>query len=64
MSITMASGPMPNTVVDFWRMIWEKKLPTVVMLTRCFEGRVGGLVLTAEMDCMSLVDVFCCVEKV
>ena len=64
MSITMATGPMPNTVVDFWRMIWEKKLPTIVMLTRCFEGRVGGLVLTVEMDCMSLVDVFYCIEKV
>ena len=41
-------GPMPNTVGDFWRMIWEKKLPTVVMLTRCFEGRVGHCVLIQE----------------
>ena len=31
---------MPNTVSDFWRMIWEKKLPTIVMLTRAFEGKV------------------------
>jgi protein tyrosine phosphatase len=33
-------GPMPKTVSDFWRMIWEKKLPTIVMLTRVFEGKV------------------------
>ena len=39
-SVTIETGPMPNTVDDFWRMIWEKKLPTVVMFTRCFEGRV------------------------
>ena len=36
-------GPMSNTVSDFWRMIWEKKLPTVVMLTRVFEGRVCSI---------------------
>ena len=33
-------GPMPKTVGDFWRMIWEKELPTIVMLTRVFEGKV------------------------
>ena len=37
----MVTGPMPNTVSDFWRMIWENKLPTVVMLTRCQEGKVS-----------------------
>ena len=29
---------MPNSVSDFIRMIWEYKLPTVVMLTKCNEG--------------------------
>ncbi|ORU90922.1 MAG: hypothetical protein A6F71_08235 [Cycloclasticus sp. symbiont of Poecilosclerida sp. M] len=24
---------MPNTEADFWRMIWEKKLNNIVMLT-------------------------------
>ena len=33
-------GPLPNTLDDFWRMIWEQKIPTVVMLTNCFEDRV------------------------
>jgi len=33
-----AQGPMPNTFSDFWRMIWEHRLVTVVMLTKCTEA--------------------------
>nr|XP_056707926.1 receptor-type tyrosine-protein phosphatase eta-like [Euleptes europaea] len=32
-----AQGPLPNTVQDFWRMIWEKSIHTIVMLTKCIE---------------------------
>ncbi|KAL5486720.1 hypothetical protein EMCRGX_G019237 [Ephydatia muelleri] len=33
-----AQGPTDETVNDFWRMVWEKRLGTIVMLTRCIES--------------------------
>ncbi|KAL7870971.1 hypothetical protein SRHO_G00084680 [Serrasalmus rhombeus] len=34
-------GPLPGTVADFWRMIWETRTKTIAMLTQCFEkGRI------------------------
>ncbi|XP_013364697.1 PREDICTED: receptor-type tyrosine-protein phosphatase H isoform X2 [Chinchilla lanigera] len=36
-----AQGPLPQTVRDFWRLVWEQQSRTVVMLTNCLEaGRV------------------------
>ncbi|KAM9807812.1 phosphatidylinositol phosphatase PTPRQ [Neosynchiropus ocellatus] len=34
-------GPLPGTVADFWRMIWETGTSTIAMLTQCYEkGRI------------------------
>ncbi|KFP77285.1 Receptor-type tyrosine-protein phosphatase eta, partial [Acanthisitta chloris] len=32
-----AQGPLPNTVNDFWQMIWSKNIYCIVMLTKCME---------------------------
>uniref|UniRef100_A0A8D0B9M7 protein-tyrosine-phosphatase n=1 Tax=Salvator merianae TaxID=96440 RepID=A0A8D0B9M7_SALMN len=33
-----AQGPLPGTLCDFWRLIWEQKITTLVMLTNCIEN--------------------------
>ncbi|XP_037760686.1 receptor-type tyrosine-protein phosphatase epsilon isoform X8 [Chelonia mydas] len=60
-------GPLPHTVEDFWRMVWEWKCHTIVMLTevqereqeKCFqywpsEGSVthGEINIEIKNDCL------------
>ena len=38
MIICTHAGPIPRTLVDFWRLIWQEKPPTIVMVTNLKEG--------------------------
>ena len=33
-----SQGPLPDTTDDFWRMAWEQKSSSIVMLTKEREG--------------------------
>ncbi|VDM56321.1 unnamed protein product [Angiostrongylus costaricensis] len=34
----LAQGPLENTCNDFWQMVWEQKVPAVIMLNRIVEN--------------------------
>ena len=31
-------GPLPNTMIDFWTMVWEQKTTSIVMVTNLVEN--------------------------
>ena len=31
-------GPLPKTVTDFWRLVWQEKVRTIAMVTNILEG--------------------------
>ena len=35
------SGPLARTVVDLWRMVWQERSPSIVMITNLEEGGKG-----------------------
>ena len=46
LSLLSPVGPTGVTVGRFWDMVWENKVPTIVMLTRCVEdGKVSTYIL-------------------
>ena len=34
----MLAGPLPKTLVDFWRLVWQEKPHVIVMVTNLKEG--------------------------
>ena len=41
-SYIATQGPKPNTLDDFWEMVWNENSSTIVMLCKCVEnGKVG-----------------------
>lgn len=36
----LTQAPLPNTMNDLWRMVWQEKVPVIVCLTKLSEGEV------------------------
>ena len=46
-------GPVPDSVPDFWRMVWEQNSATIVMVTNLEErGRVRSELFYLAIDIM------------
>ena len=48
-------GPVPNSFISFWRMIWLCKIETIVMVTHEIEKVRQPFVLTLFWDCFARV---------
>jgi len=35
--VVTSSGPLLETVVDFWRMVWQERAPSIVMIANLEE---------------------------
>jgi protein tyrosine phosphatase len=37
-SLIASSAPVPKTLLKFWKMIWQNKVPLIVMLCKSEDG--------------------------
>lgn len=35
---SLIQGPLKETSTDFWQMVWEYRVPAIIMLNRIVEG--------------------------
>ena len=50
-------GPLPATMNDFWRLVWEKNSACIVMLTQLVEN---GIVSHCKLACVHMVPTWEC----
>ena len=51
-------GPVPDSISDFWRMVWEQNSHIIVMLTRLEEGGRVSLILGLLTHLYTAVHIF------
>lgn len=53
-------GPLPNTVAEFWQMVWEQRCEIIVMLTGLVEGgKVNELLVARHLISCTFVQRKC-----
>lgn len=51
----VTQGPLKDTVDDFWRMVWEHRASTIMMLCQLEEkGKVSNFNFYIDLDVFSL----------
>ena len=64
--LSLCSGPLPKTVMDFWRLIWQERPPTIIMVTNVKEEsgkKKFGPFQVMITDQQVLADYTLCVSK-
>ena len=36
--VLTSTGPLPHTMIDFWRMVWQEQVTLIIMLCNTIEG--------------------------